>query len=203
MIIGVYTIPTLVTYLGLICSFSSCILAMNKRFDIAVILFILAGLFDLFDGVVARKLNKTEKEEQFGIQIDTVIDVFSFGVTPIIIAINMGLNTVLDYAILGIYLATATMRLAYFNYLMLQKNDDEPIKYYTGLPVTYSALILNITYLFMNILNSNFIIVLRLVYVFIALLYILKVKIAKPKGIWYVIFSLLAVVVSIFSLILL
>jgi len=203
MLIGVYTIPTLVTYLGLFCSFSSCMFAFNNKLDIAIVLFIFAGIFDLFDGMIARKLNKTDKEKLFGIQIDTVVDVFSFGVTPIIIGLNIGLNTALDYVIFGIYLVTATMRLAYFNYLVLEKNDDKPVKYYTGLPVTYSALIFPIFYLFKNILNENFDIVLRMVYILVAIFYILKVKVIKPKGIWYLIFFLLAIVASIVTVILL
>lgn len=202
MIIGVYTIPTLVTYLGLLCSFTSCMFALNNRLDIAIALFIFAGIFDLFDGMVARKLNKIDKERLFGIQIDTVIDVFSFGVTPIILGLNIGLNTGLDYAIFGLYIITATMRLAYFNYLVLQKNDNKPVKHYMGLPVTYSALIFPIAYLFKNILGSYFTISLRVIYVMVAILYILNIKIAKPKGIWYLLFPILAITVSILTVIL-
>ena len=202
MIIGVYTIPTLITYLGLVCSFSSCMLALNNRLDIAIVLFIFAGIFDLFDGMIARKLNKTDKEKLFGIQIDTVIDVFSFGVTPIILGLSIGMNTGLDYTIFGLYIIVATMRLAYFNYLVLQKNDDKPVKHYIGLPVTYSALIFPIVYLFKNILDENFTIVLRALYVVVAALYILKIKVPKPKGIWYLIFPLLAIIVSILTIVL-
>jgi len=203
MILGVFTIPTLITYLGLMCSFSSCIVALNGRLDIALVLFIFAGIFDLFDGMIARKLNKTDEEKSFGIQIDTVIDVFSFGATPIIIGMSVGLNTIADYIIFGIYLMTATMRLAYFSYLSSQKEDDKPVKYYTGLPVTYSALIFPLFFLLKNILSENFTMVLRLVYILVAILYILKVKIVKPKGIWYMIFLLLAIVVSVVTIVLL
>jgi phosphatidylserine synthase len=42
MIIGVYTIPTLITYIGLLGSFSACAFAINGKLDIAVVLFMLS-----------------------------------------------------------------------------------------------------------------------------------------------------------------
>jgi CDP-diacylglycerol--serine O-phosphatidyltransferase len=198
MFIGVYTIPVLITYLGLFCSFSSSLLAVNGNIKYAVILFTLAGIFDLFDGFAARKLNKKEKEKVFGIQIDSIIDVFSFGVTPIILAYNLGLNKFIDYPILFLYLSAATMRLAYFNYLVIDKKDDKPIKYYSGLPVTYGSVILPLVFLLKAALDNNiFINTIRLTYIAVALLFVFNIKIPKPRGVFYLIFPILTVIYAI------
>ena len=51
-----------------------------------------AGVIDIFDGKVAKKFKRNEKEKQFGVEIDSIIDTISFGVVPIIIYFNIGLT---------------------------------------------------------------------------------------------------------------
>ena len=84
-------------------------------------------------------------------------------------------------------------RLAYFN--AVDADSEGPVKYYTGLPVTYSALIFPLFYLLSLILEKNiFMIIYAVVIAVVAVLQILKIKIIKPKGIAYVFFGLLAIV---------
>ncbi|MFQ7000026.1 MAG: hypothetical protein ACLRRH_01540 [Clostridium sp.] len=83
-------------------------------------------------------------------------------------------------------------RLGWFNI-----TTDGSTKYYNGLPVTYSALILPVFYvIFFKILKLEFIagMILPLIYILIAILFILNIKIKKPTGVWYIIFSILAVI---------
>lgn len=203
MLVGVYTIPVLITYLGLISSLSSLIFIINHNYQFMIITFMLSGIFDLFDGMIARKLNKTEKENLFGIQIDSIIDVCSFGFVPIIIGYNLGMNSTLDFAILGLYLLCTTMRLAYFNYLALSENKEniKAKKFYHGLPVTYSTIILPLVYIIIYYFNKSFDInILRITYFLIAILFVLNVKLPKPKGIWYIIFPILTILASILTI---
>jgi len=86
----------------------------------------------LFDGVIARKFNKTEEENKFGIQIDSIIDVINFGITPIVIGISLGMTETIDVCLFLLYIMAVTMRLAYFNISVLKKEDNRPLKYYTG-----------------------------------------------------------------------
>ena len=208
MLVGVYTIPVLITYLGLISSMLAAIFSIGGNYKIAIILFMLAAIFDLFDGMIARKLNKTEKEKLFGVQIDSIIDTCSFGIVPIIIGYSMGLKHNIDLLIFLIYLICATMRLAYFNYLALSSENVNNIgnqrKYYLGLPVTYSAIILPLIYVVSYMFFKEFnVVLLRSVYLIIAMLFILNVKIPKPVGVWYFIFPIITVLWSIITFIVL
>lgn len=197
MFLGIYNIATMVTYLGMIASFFSMYFALTGKLDISIILLILAGGFDLYDGVVARKFNKTEDENKFGIQIDSIIDVINFGITPIVIAISIGMTTYIDVALFLAYIFAATMRLAYFNMCVLKKNDNKPVKHYTGLPVTYVSTILPIVILIMTLFFGQNVLLLRLAFLALTLFYILKIKIPKPMGKWYYIFPTMGVILII------
>ena len=207
MLVGVYTLPVLITYLGLVSSLIAAIFSINANYKMAIVMFMVSAIFDLFDGMLARKMNKSEKEKLFGIQIDSIIDVCSFGIVPTIIGYNMGLNTNLDLAIFLLYIICATMRLAYFNYLALSlenKEEKSVRKYYLGLPVTYSAIILPIVFVASYFFTQSFnILALRLTYLLISILFVLKIKLPKPVGIWYFIFPILTVMWSIITLLVL
>lgn len=207
MLVGVYTLPVLITYLGLVSSLIAAIFSINDNYKMAIVMFMVSAIFDLFDGMLARKMNKSEKEKLFGIQIDSIIDVCSFGIVPTIIGYNMGLNTNLDLAIFLLYIICATMRLAYFNYLALSlenKEEKSVRKYYLGLPVTYSAIILPIVFVASYFFTQSFnILALRLTYILISILFVLKIKLPKPVGIWYFIFPVLTVLWSVITLIVL
>lgn len=80
----------------------------------AGILIMIAGLFDMLDGPVAR-LTRTQSD--FGIQFDSLADVVSFGVAPGVLLYKWGLDT---YGDVGFFLAflftlAGAMRLARFN----------------------------------------------------------------------------------------
>ena len=212
MFIGVYTIPVLITYLGLMSSMLAAVFSIEGNFKFSIILLMLSGIFDLFDGMVARKLNKTEKENLFGIQIDSIVDICSFGIFPTIIGYNMGLNTKLDLVIFGLYICGATMRLAYFNYLALSsenknenKTEDKPKKKsFLGLPVTFSAIILPLVFVLSFILTQGFnVLALRITYLLVAVLFVSKIKIPKPTGIWYYILPALTILWSILTFVML
>ena len=144
----------------------------------------MAGICDLFDGVVARKIKRTNEEKSFGIQLDTVADVVSFCVTPTLIVYLQVEAGWYVPVVCAFYIICGVIRLAYFNTLAV---PDIPIKYYQGLPVTYISLILPIVLLF----RSNMATIIT--YSIVGLLFILKLKIPKPGGIWYIFFPLIAI----------
>lgn len=198
--IGVYNLPLLITILGIFSALWACLLSFNDRFELAVIFFILAGLCDLFDGVVARKVKRSEEEKKFGLYIDSTADAVSFGLAPVMILLHSGFNTNLDYLLFSFYIFSATIRLAYFN--LLQDRSDKPTTYYTGLPVTYSALVLPIIFtigFFLDESIANFLV--RFCLFLLAFFYILKVPIRKPGGIFYILFPLLGIALILFWLI--
>ena len=79
-----------------------------------------------------------------------------------------------------IYPLAALIRLAYFNVLEITRNSSTPVKEYTGLPVTSSALIFPFLYIFRKFLGKYFVLIYGIVLFVIAILFISKTKIKKP-----------------------
>lgn len=193
--LGKWNRSVILTYMGLACAVAGIFLAVaGYNVKYSFICLMLAGIFDLFDGPVARSVKRNEEEKKFGIEIDSVVDAVSFTALPIAIFTSMGMNA-LPYVILYIVFAiSCAARLAYFN--AVTADSEGPVKYYTGLPVTYSALIFPVCYLLSIPLEKNiFTIIYALVIAAVAVLQVLKVKIVKPKGIAYVFFGILAIVI--------
>lgn len=120
-------------------------LSVIGAYQWSFICLMMCGVCDTFDGMVARsKKNRTEEEKKFGIQIDSLCDLISFGVFPAILGYNLGLSSVGWLAIEILYVLAAVIRLAYFNVTeeTRQQQTTEKRKYYQGLPVTTSAFIL-------------------------------------------------------------
>ncbi len=198
--IGIYNLPLAVTMAGLFAAVAACIFSFNSMLPWAVICFILSGLCDLFDGVVARKIKRSDTEKRFGLYIDSSVDAVNFGIVPVIILLHSGFNHTLDYILFCFYSFSATMRLAYFN-LLQHNNDGSPVHHYTGLPVTYSALFLPIILsicIFTNEAMTQFLV--RLTTFLLGFFFILNIKIKKPGGIFYIIFPLIGTGLIIFWL---
>ena len=151
-----------------------------------------AGICDLFDGMVARRCKRTEEEKLFGIELDSLVDVMSFIALPICIFIALGLTTVWHLLIYLVFALFGVARLAYFN--IATADSEKAIKYYIGLPVTYTALIFPMLYLLSAVLTESvFVTVFSCGIVVVSILEIIKVNVPKPKGIWYGIFGLMAI----------
>ena len=98
--IGYYNYTVILTYMSLLSALFGTHLAFQGNTVGALTCLLLCGAFDSFDGMVARtKKGRTEEEKKFGIQIDSLADMFSFGIFPAIIGYTMGLNTWLWFAL--------------------------------------------------------------------------------------------------------
>jgi len=183
------------TITGVICSFSAVYFSFIHNLGIALILFMAAGIADLFDGVIARKLTLSPFEKMFGIQIDSLVDAISFGITPMIIIIHAGYfdSRTIFFAIL--YTVCSIIRLAYYNSLTIDKETRHP--YFTGLPVTYSALIfpilITLSFWFTSSIMKYIMIGSTLI---ISILFVLNIKIPRPSKIFYLIFPFIALIIS-------
>lgn len=203
--IGCYNKSVILTYLGVGFSVYGMLYLTNaiqlestNRFDVSMICLIVAGICDLFDGFIARKCNRNEQEKLFGVQIDSLADVISFLIFPVILLNRFNQNlygeNIVMYLLAIFYILCGVIRLAWFN-----SNVGETVnRYYQGLPVTYISLILPIYYAFSKIVRLDcFGIGLNIIFVIVAILFILNVKIRKPGGIWYAFFSVLAIGTSV------
>ena len=194
--IGKWNKSVILTYIGLVFGLVGIyILLTNNNVNYAFFCLMMTGICDLFDGTVARRCKRTEEEKEFGIQLDSLVDVFNFIALPIVLLMTLGMNKIYDVIILSIYGICGIARLAYFN--IKTADSNKRIDYYRGLPVTYIALILPMFNLLNIVIVDNvFSILLRTVVFMVALLYITDFKVVKPKLKASLLLLVLAVIIS-------
>ena len=182
--IGFYDYTVILTYMSLVSAVLGMILAHKGTFWAAMLCLFLSGFCDAFDGKVARtKKNRTDDEKAFGIQLDSLCDVVSFGMAPAFTLYCMGVNSALGIAILCGYCVCAVIRLAFFNVQEAKRQQVESgaNKYYRGLPVTTSAIIFPAFYLLRPLLPGKlFVTCLYFLAAFTAFLFVLDFKVKKP-----------------------
>lgn len=105
----------------------------------ACALILLAFVFDIFDGHVARWRQQTSL---LGRELDSLADVISFGVAPAIIAYGAGMNGFWDRMILIYFVACGVSRLARYNITAetLSQGSDK-VRYFEGTPIPSSLLL--------------------------------------------------------------
>ena len=84
--IGKWNKSVILTYIGFVFSIIGIILITLKvELKYAIVCLMYAGICDLFDGTVARKCKRTKDEKEFGIELDSIVDVMSFIAFPIVV----------------------------------------------------------------------------------------------------------------------
>lgn len=197
---------TIITYLGVIFAVTSMYFAFTKiafseigylRFSLIFLMF--SGICDMFDGKVARACKRTKEEKEFGVQLDSLADTVNFVVLPVIIMLSLGLTTIIDVMIYAFFIMCGISRLGYFN---INANLDKPVKEYTGLPVTSTAVIYPVLGILHGIIPENIFCAMYLAMtIIVGLLFITNIKIPKLKGIAYVIIPILAIILTVLLLV--
>ncbi|MEW6238752.1 MAG: CDP-diacylglycerol--serine O-phosphatidyltransferase [Candidatus Omnitrophota bacterium] len=139
----VHLLPNVLTSFNVACGVSSIILGIDKRFEVAAFFILLAAFFDLIDGKVARLFGSASP---FGVQLDSLADVISFGVAPPVLlhtilyqqSDRLGLSLVLIYTLF------TALRLARYN---VHANIGQKRDHFTGLPCPVPACFLAATVL--------------------------------------------------------
>ena len=193
--IGKWNKSVIATYVGMLLAVASIFLLMSGFYKAAMMCFMGAGICDLFDGTIARMCKRTEEEKNFGIQLDSLVDVVSFIVLPVVLIFKLAGFTWYAAVAAVLYSVFGIARLAYFNVCQEENEDkDSPIKYYTGMPVTYAALVFPIVYLLHLYFNTEVTALFMCIAMEImAVLFILKIKFIKPGKKGYIFLMLLAV----------
>ena len=195
MFIGKYNKSLIVTYIGVIFAILGMNFSLLGNLKYTMICMVIAGVCDLFDGKIARMCDRTEEEKKFGVEIDSLADTVAFVVFPVVIGYSLGLNewyNILGYVLL--VLAGIT-RLGYFNISVIDKNKDEPVKSYSGLPVTSTSVIIPALWFITSMIKGlSFEIVFSYVIYLIAFLFVFNMKIPKIKGKAYLVVGIIAVV---------
>ncbi len=183
--IGFYDYTVVLTYLSLASGIIGMFCTFTGHMHWSIFCLALCGLFDTFDGKVARmKKNRTEDQKRFGIQIDSLCDIVCFGVLPVAICYHSGMNGLPGAAILIFYCLAGLIRLAYFN-VMEEKRQQETAenrKYYQGLPITSIAAILPIIHISAALLQRHFLPVLHVGMLVTGGLFVLNFKFRKPNN---------------------
>ena len=205
--LGYWDYTVVLTYCSLLSATTGILVSLSGAGHpyIGVMFLLLCGLCDTFDGRVARsKKNRTAKEKEFGIQIDSLSDLVAFGVLPVCVGMALYKRDMFDIeafshhksvlacvplaviiSVSAIFVLAALVRLAYFN-ITVEETQGEGLgdkKHYYGLPVTSTALIfptflLARHILYLNHVNISFVYYILLLIV--AVLFVLKFKLKKP-----------------------
>ena len=84
---GLYLLPTIFTVGNMFCGYACVIFAMRGELSIAAPFVGVAVVLDMLDGRIAR-LTKTSSA--FGLELDSLADVISFGIAPAMLAVAWG-----------------------------------------------------------------------------------------------------------------
>lgn len=153
--IGFYGYWVWLTYLSVVTSFTGVTFALKGQPDAAVVCLIASGICDMFDGTVARTAKRNDMQKAYGIQIDSLADVMSFGLLPAAIGyclFDLSGNrsmvaTILTIGICVMYILCGLIRLAWFNVTEEEMQArGEKRTCYVGLPITVASLILSVSY---------------------------------------------------------
>ena len=144
-------LPNLCSLAGLLCALLGIYYAILGNFPAAIIGVLWAVLFDWADGIVARQMKgRTDHHRAFGGQLDSLIDIVSFGVFPAVFLLSYGEFSLWFLPGAFLILATSAIRLSYFNIFGLV--DD---KTYTGLALDNNVIILAFVFLFEGFINHT------------------------------------------------
>jgi CDP-diacylglycerol---serine O-phosphatidyltransferase len=178
----VMDLPNLCSLAGLLSGILAIYFAILGVFPAAMIGLIWAVFFDWSDGTIARRMKaRTENQKNFGGQLDSLIDIVSFGLCPAVVLLSYG-----DFSpwfIPGAFCTAAAgvLRLSYFNvYGLVGKST------YQGLALDNNALILAALFVFDDFISSSvFAVLLYIAILALAILNVAPIRTPKLSGGWY------------------
>jgi CDP-diacylglycerol--serine O-phosphatidyltransferase len=177
-----------VTFAAVTCGLLGMWLALRGRVDVGMICLMMAGIFDMFDGPIARgKKGRVDDEKRFGIELDSLSDVVNFGFVPTVLLFASGLTAWYYVPIFLIYLLAGIVRLAYFNVLEFRSIEDAVSRdHYVGVPITSVAGVFPLFWLIARSLPDVFAKVLMAFVMFVmAILFVSPVRIPKVSKRYY------------------
>ena len=126
---GLFLLPSLITVGNMFCGYACVMYAMRGDLAVAAPFIGIAVVLDMMDGRIARM---TGTSSEFGLQLDSLADVISFGVAPAILAFAWGLSELgrWGWAVGFLYVTACAMRLARFN---VQSTTQADKRYFIGL----------------------------------------------------------------------
>lgn len=136
-----FVVPNIITVLAICAGLSAVRMALEERFDMAILLILVAAVLDGLDGRMARLVKGTSK---FGAEMDSLADAINFGVVPALVLYIFVLDEAapLGWIAALIYVIACTLRLARFN--VMAGDVDRPNwqrGFFVGIPAPGGALL--------------------------------------------------------------
>ena len=150
---SIYILPNLFTTASLFTGFLAILWAIEGKFHWSATGIIVSCLFDGLDGKVARLTGSSSK---FGVQLDSLADLVSFGVLPsmLIYLWQTSIFGRLGIACSFLFLACGALRLARFN-IQTEDGLQKSKKFFVGLPIPAAACFLATLVLFSSYLPKG------------------------------------------------
>jgi CDP-diacylglycerol--serine O-phosphatidyltransferase len=170
-------LPNTLTLINVCIGLSSIKFALDEKFELSIIAIIFAAIFDTLDGRVARLLKGTSL---VGKELDSLADVISFGVAPGFIMYFWSLNNLgkFGWLLTMIYVACVALRLARFN-VSTSAEPSWKDNYFEGVPSPAGGILILMPLIFslsgINLINTNYNIVVPIFFIIISFLLISKV----------------------------
>ena len=138
---GIFLLPSLLTVGNLFCGYACVVYSTRSDFDTAALFIGIAMILDTLDGFFARL---TKSSSAFGVELDSLADVVSFGLAPAILAFTWGLWPLhrLGWAAGFLYVTAAAMRLARFNVQSATTGAPVDKRYFVGMPSPAAAAVI-------------------------------------------------------------
>jgi CDP-diacylglycerol---serine O-phosphatidyltransferase len=172
-------LPNLCSLAGLACTILAIYFIIKGTYYVAMIGMIWAVAFDWADGLIARRMKgRTDNDRTFGGQLDVLIDIVSYGVTPAILLLSYGKFNPVFLIGAFVVLAASAIRLSYFSTFGLAGGTK-----YTGLALDNNNIVIVFIFLFESVFSqSAFSVILYASLLGLAALNISKIKTPKLSG---------------------
>ena len=172
-------LPNLCSLAGLGCTLLAIYFIIIGVYGAAMIGMIWAVAFDWADGLIARRMSgRTGADRKFGGQLDLLIDIVSYGVTPAILILSYANFNPAFLPVAFIMLVFGAIRLSYFSTFGL--SDDAK---YTGLAIDNNSIILVFIFMFAGYFDrSVFALILSACGLGLAILNVSQIKTPKLSG---------------------
>jgi CDP-diacylglycerol--serine O-phosphatidyltransferase len=141
-----YQVADLLTLANAFAGMASVLLMMSSlltpepwRVTLALGLLPVALGCDVIDGFVARR---RQQRSEFGQELDSLADIVSFGVAPVVIAYGLGMRGGWDALIFLFFVGCGISRLARFNITAAALADATgKVRYFEGTPIPSSVVL--------------------------------------------------------------
>lgn len=194
MLYFVRDLPNVCSLAGLLCAVFGIYCAILGIFPLAIIGVLWAVLFDWADGIIARKIKgRTDHHRAIGGQLDSLIDIVSFGVFPAIFLLSYGKFSLWFLPGAFLIVAVSAIRLSYFN--VFGMIDD---KTYSGLALDNNIIIISFVFLFESFINYKVFSIIIYVLLMILLVFNLApVRTPKFAGKWFYVLIVYTLVLTV------